>query len=560
MPPLFTSTSWTTLVRKVATAMIYTPKPASAVAFSSKKPSLNNIHKTRKAINQIIQSSFPSLSTPSHQLNYATIPIKSSSRQFSSSANATSRFGKGSSSSKLGPVRQGLQSNGSRPKWVNGLSIQANVGLGSARTFASSTHQVVNNNIPIVFRAFASLIDDENKKSYGQSLPKPSRYTPYSKSRLNRKQRITRRTSCYSIDSSFIEDLKHYFPISIRSNSNEEVCDERPLLLEPELLVTEGKTTVLALPLSPSLDELLSNSMSSNKYSEISVGISILSNLTKGLLSIHNSFSLHSSTRIIPLLNKLDNLGILDYHPGNHLLVETEVSNDPITNQPDILRLIFNNRSVSDIRTILGESLRLNEEGQWWALYEIYSETPKRLIDLTQVERKEIMEEWGSPIIKPTLSRVQSEQLVFPTLDMSVTQPPQEEEDENQVREVIFDFSESSSESESWPSSGTDTPYPIDSPLSESIVSTLSTSPNESLTASLLSRLSESQNEQTGIWSIYPSDSDSDIESAFSEFEEWNRVDQMLTPAIDNENDVSDEVIVTWSGSGQGFGFLAQPW
>ncbi|WVW79932.1 hypothetical protein I302_101903 [Kwoniella bestiolae CBS 10118] len=541
MPPLFTSTSWTTLVRKVASAMVYAPKPAVAIKVTPKRTTINHIQKVR----QVIQQSFPSLAIPSHQLNhsYATIPLKSSSRQFSSSTKAAKR---------LGPVRQGLNQVGARPRWVNGPSIQANVGLGNARTFVSSTYptaqNVVNGKVPMVFRAFVSLMEDEeNKLSGNKGLPRASRYTPYIKSKSARR---IRRSSTRSIDSSFIEDLKHYFPLPTRSSA-QEITVTLPLL--PETLITEGKTTILALPLSPSLEALLLPT-SQIRYNETEIGISILSRLTRGLLSIHNAFSLHSSTRIIPLLNKLDGLGVLDYHPHGLGRVEAEVVNDG-DDQPDILRLIFHHRSISDVRMLLGESLRENEEGQWWALYD-----DSRLeMELNQNERKEIMENWTSPVVQPITPQAKNnEQLVFPTLDMS-------------QGEVLFDISESilSSPSDSWPStpSGFSTPLPTDSPISDidlndddASMSMLSST--GSLTESLLSRFSSSSDEAQGVWSVHPSDSDSDVESSsvFSqEVEEWNAVDQILSASNGEEQEV-EEVMVSWSGSGEGFGFLAQPW
>ncbi|WWC99093.1 hypothetical protein V866_005988 [Kwoniella sp. B9012] len=550
MPPLFTSTSWTTLVRKIAVAMVYAPKPAVAISkATASKRTVNHIQKVR----QVIQSSFPSLSIPSHQLghSYATIPIKSgptsASRHFSSS-NAAKR---------LGPVRQGLNAAGSRPRWVNGPSIQANVGLGKARTFVSTTYpsaqNAVNGKIPMVFRAFASLIEDEDKnKLSNKGLPKASRYTPYTKNKSkpsSHGRRIRRSEVVKSIDSSLIEDLKHYFPLPSTKPSSEEIIS-LPLL--PETLITEGQITILALPLSPSLEALLIPSQ--NGYDETEIGISILSKLTKGLISIHNAFSLHSSTRIIPLLNKLESLGVLDYHPpGLAGRVEGEVINDQ-DDQPDILRLIFHDRSIKDVRTILGESLRENEQGQWWVLYE--NTDQREELELNKEESKEIMENWNSPIIHSTIpaSQDQNEQLVFPTLDMSY----QQQEGEG---EVLFDISESilSSPSDSWPSTSSGTPQEVED-QSISMISSIST---ESLTESLLSRLSSSPDEDQRIWSVHPSDSDSDVESSsvFSqEMEEWNQVDRLLASPTGGDGEEEGEVMVSWSGSGEGFGFLAQPW
>ncbi|WWC60095.1 uncharacterized protein I303_102659 [Kwoniella dejecticola CBS 10117] len=552
MPPLFTSTSWTTLVRKAATAIMYAPKPAVAIKAAPKR-TINNIHKARQVVHQVIQSSFPSLSTPAHQLNYATIPIRTSARGFTSSTKPSNL------AKRLGPVRQGLQSAGSRPRWVNGPSIPANVGLGKARNFSSAPHMhaMQNVNVPMVFRAFASLLDDDEKKFHSKGLPRASRYTPYSKSKLNRRQRKARVSSySNSIDSSIIEDLKHYFPIPTRSSGEITVA----LPLEPELLVTEGKTTILALPLSPSLEALLAP-MAQIPYNETSIGISILAKLTQGLFPIHNAFSLHSSTRVIPLLTKLDGLGVLDQHPGL-ANTQAEVVHDQ-DGQPDILRLIFADRSVSDVKTLLGESLRPNEEGEWWALYEDRRQPehePERKMELNQVESREIMEQWETNQSKTSNSQ-DSMSLVFPTLDMSANRLEMQEENE-----VLFDNTESvlSTPNDSWSSSGSTTPSPIDSPSSDESMSSLSfSSSTESLTASLLSKFSDESNngQAQSVWSVHPSESDSDVESSFSEAEEWSAVEHLIPSAPDDvDGDGQGEVMVTWSGSGEGFGFLAQPW
>ncbi|OCF34671.1 hypothetical protein I316_03714 [Kwoniella heveanensis BCC8398] len=597
MPPLFTSTSVTTILRKIITVAKYAPTAAPAPAhhiMSRGKAgrTINNFHKTKNAINQAIHQTFPSLATPSHQLQYATIPIRnaSSRRGF---ATAASGKGPGSGRRVGGPVRQAIQNSGARPKWTNGPGISANVGLGSARGFASSTSGSVQANVPIVLRAFASLLDDDEKKHSLKPLPRASRYTPYTQpTRFQRQRRARRAPSTCSIDSSLIiKEIQHYFPLPSPTRSIEEQQCQIALPPTPETLVTDGKITVLALPLSPSLEALLLPT-ARMAYSEASIGIHILARLTQGLMPIHNAFSLHSSTRIIPLLTKLDGLGVLEYHPDASMPnTEAQVIHDA-EGRPDILRLVFHGRSVGDVRTLLGESLRKTEEGDWWALYEHEDEEEGDGMELTVKERTEIMEQWDAPpsASRPKASAVPatagSEQLIFPTLDMSIA-PTVTSIGRHGESAVLFDVDAdvdtSTGLSSSWTVSGSSTPSPIESisPLSNA-GSSSSVNP-ESLATSLLSLQSYSDSDYDSeldldlgseyAWSVHPSESDSDVESAYSsvivsnsnaEAAEWNAVShsQVQSQQDEDEAEVDEGLMVfsNWTGSGEGFGFLSQPW
>ncbi|WVF66887.1 hypothetical protein IAT40_001630 [Kwoniella sp. CBS 6097] len=602
MPPLFTSTSVTTILRKIITVAKYAPTaapaPAQATIMASRgKPgrTINNFHKTKNAINQVIHQTFPSLATPSHKLEYATIPIRnaSSRRGF---ATASSKGPGGSGRRVGGPVRQAIQNSGARPKWTNGPGISANVGLGSARGFASSTSGSVQANVPMALRAFASLLDDDEKKHSLKPLPRASRYAPYTRPTRSQRQRRARRApSTCSIDSSLIiKEIQHYFPLPSPTRTLEEQQSQITLPPTPETLVTEGKITVLALPLSPSLEALLLPT-SSMCYSDASIGIHILARLTQGLMPIHNAFSLHSSTRIIPLLTKLDGLGVLEHHPDASMPKTAAQVVEDAEGRPDILRLIFHGRSVGDVKALLGESLRRNEEGDWWALFE-HADEEEQGMDLTIKERSEMMEQWDTPNASRSrmTSRSQpvdlagSEQLIFPTLDMSIA-PTVTSLGVAGQREVIFDadaetstgFNSVHSLSSSWPASGSSTPSPIDSfpisPLSNpSTASSTSFSVNpQSLTTSLLSLRSYSDSESEidldlrseYAWSVHPSESDSDVESAYAinnnaEVAEWDTVSQVQPQTHEDENQVDDGIMVlsNWTGSGEGFGFLSQPW
>ncbi|WVQ73835.1 hypothetical protein IAR50_003416 [Cryptococcus sp. DSM 104548] len=489
MPPLFTSTSITTLLRSVASAAKRIQQPATVMSRAAPKRTITHIGRARNAVHKLAHQTFPSLATPSHQL-YQPTTIRTGARFASSQGPSVAK-----SARPLGAVGRGLQA-GKRPSWGHGRSIPSNVGLGTARGFASGPASGIHAKVPMGLRAFASLLDDDCKVN--KTLPRASRYSPYTR----KTGRHTRKV-CKSIDYSIVADLHHYFPLIAAVAAEESKTPLPPL---PETLTTAGKTTVLSLPLSPSLEALL-HPTSDLSYSETSIGVHILARLTAGILPIHSAFSLHSSTRIIPLLNKLESLGVLDFHPGSPS-VHAHVLRDA-DGQPDILRLVFEERSVANVRELLGESLRKHEEGEWWALWE----ERKEAAELSQGERREMMEQWSEQ------SEVnQVDELVMPTLDMSVETP---------------------STPVSAPLSGVSTPF----------------SGDLSITSSLFSHLGDSEE-----WSIPPSSSEgSEVESAYAGSDSWGDVNVSV---VSSESESSEEggVSVWWAGAGEGFGFVAQPW
>nr|ODN87295.1 hypothetical protein L203_03567 [Cryptococcus depauperatus CBS 7841] len=503
MPPLFTSTSLTTFIRQMRGIAKYIHQPATAISRTAPKRTINTIGRVRGAVNQAVHETFPSLSTPAHQLHH-TGKIKNGAKNFGSwSHNVETSVSKRS----LGRVGQGLQ-GAKRPQWGHGRSIPTSVGLGTARGFASGPSGAVTANTPIVLRAFSSMLSEKDAKN--KALPRASRYSPY----VRKSCRRQRRNNVYkSIDSSFLVDLQHYFPLG---HSKVEQ-DALPLL--PEALVTPEKTTVLAIPLSPSLEALLcpTNELS---YHEASLGVSILARLTKGVLPIHSVFSLHASTRVIPLLTKLESLGVLDYHPHSPT-VEGQLVQDA-SGRPDVLRLVFKQRSCGDVRALLGESLRRHEQGQWWALWE-----EKSITELSQGEQREIMGNWDERNSGNGELEESSIDLVYPTLEVStiIDQP----------------FSPSTFSHPSLP------PVSLpSSPIESSVMS-------PSLTTSLFSSISSED------WSIPPSEADSDVDSVFSSdaHDAWN---DDAGNTINNESESRDETNVWWAGAGEGFGFVSQPW
>lgn len=503
MPPLFTSTSLTTFMRQIRGVAKYIQQPATVMSHTAPKRTMNTLGRARNAAHQLAHQTFPSLSTPAHQLHQSTT-IRAGARFATSSATGSSSK---TSQRHLGAVGRALQAS-KRPQWGHGRSIPTNVGIGSARGFASAPAAGgISGNVPVVLRAFAALVDDDY--SGKKPLPRATRYSPYT-----RKTRRTRRKVCKSIDSSFISDLHHYFPLVAASQLDEAKVDLPPL---PEQLVTPGKTATLALPLSPSLEALL-HPTSSLTYSETSIGVHILARLTAGLLPIHAAFSLHSSTRVIPLLTKLDGLGVMDFHPGGPNVL-AEVVKDA-EGRPDILRLIFEQRSSDNVKALLAGSLRPNEEGEWWALWD----EEDRAMELTQCERRAIMERWDGGEEK---TEPDEELLVYPTLDMSLVNS-------------------------------------VDSPLTPpppSEISSFNNTPSTQSTLSLSSLLSHMDDSSEG-WSIPPSEADTDVDSVYAGSEEWGDVSSTVASMHSERGEESsdDGVSVWWAGAGQGFGFVAQPW
>lgn len=507
MPPLFTSTSLTTFIRQIRGVAKYIQQPATVMSRTAPKRTINTLGRARNAVHQLAHQTFPSLSTPAHQLHQSTT-IRAGVRFVTSSAAGSSSK---TSQRHLGAVGRALQAS-KRPQWGHGRSIPSNVGLGSARGFVSAPAAGgIPGNVPIALRAFANLVDDEY--SGKKPLPRASRYSPYA-----HKSRRTRRKVCKSIDSSFISDLHHYFPLVAASQLDEVKVDLPPL---PEQLVTPGKSATLAIPLSPSLEALL-NPTSSLTYPETSIGVHILARLTAGLLPIHSAFSLHSSTRVIPLLTKLDGLGVMEFHPGGPNVL-AEVVRDA-EGRPDILRLIFEQRSSENVKALLGGSLRENEEGVWWALWD----EEDKVMELTQGERRAMMERWDGCEEK---NEHDQESLIYPTLDVSLV-------------------------------NSTDSPL-IRPPPNEvsSFNSTPSTQSTLSL-SSLLSHMDDSMDGSSEGWSIPPSEADTDVDSVYAGNEEWGDVSSSIVSMHSEQREESsdDGVSVWWAGAGEGFGFVAQPW
>lgn len=392
-------------------------------------------------------------------------------------------------------VRYGTPSFASAARPRGGVQ---NVGLGKARTFATAppVGSVPGGaqNVPVILRAFAQLLDDDD-------LPKPTRYTPYvrrptrraasqrTKSRLQRQQRRSCGASVTSCSTEGkIRELAAYFPLPFQRQETEV-----PLPPVPEVLLTPGHVTTLSLALAPSLDALLDPTPRIS-YADAEVGVAILAGLTQGLMPLHEAYAA-AGARIIPLLSKLDALGVLD--PRGFPATTLEVSLDADGN-PDILRVIFAERCAEDVRELLGD------------LVDIGVLTERAVLSANEVDA--MRAPWGErsserPKQARTLSYEpeRTTELIMPSMDMSRVD----------LSQTSYEYERSQWLSESFPpSSGTLTPdtLEIESVNSPSTPSDWESSPPGSLLGSLAS-LEDQSLERSYAWSVYPSENDSVVES-----------------------------------------------
>jgi len=446
-----------------------------------------------------------------------------------------------------------------------GAAVPATVGLGSARTFATApahgSFQAGANNVPVVLRAFAQIFDDDDKY-----LPSATRYTPYvrrprkgAKNNYGRGPRAPRRhrrestASISSNTSSILREIGHYFPVVLAP-----VDEEVPLPPCPEDLVTPGVTATLALPLSPSLNALLEPT-ARIPYADAEIGVAILAQLTAGLLPLHDAYAA-AGARVIPLLAKLENLGVLDVHTYPPTTLEVACN---YRGEPDILRIVFAGRSTRDVRALLGDLL--DAEG-WWTLSQARQaivpledeDEAKRHWVAEPIERAERVSRSinAAPTSASTASLASSVDLdlVMPTLDMSVapTVTPS-------MYDSAFDDSYVSPES-TWPpsamsmslrsspsESGMSTPYSYSAGVDSWTSSATPSSP-----ASLLSSLASLDDYYSDReWISPPSEADADLDA-------WSDagIDHATTLEAATPGQV-EEVEMFWVGGGLS---LTQSW
>lgn len=407
-------------------------------------------------------------------------------------------------------VRYGSPSFASAARPRGGVQ---NVGLGKARTFATAppVGSVPGGaqNVPVILRAFAQLLDDDD-------LPKPTRYTPYvrrptrragAQRTKSRMQRQRERRSCPSIISNSTEgkirDLAAYFPLPFQRQEQDV-----PLPPVPEVLLTPGHVTTLSLALAPSLDALLDPTPRIS-YADAEVGVAILAGLTQGLMPLHEAYAA-AGARVIPLLSKLDALGVLD--PRGFPATTLEVSLDADGN-PDILRVIFAERCADDVRELLGDLVEIGvlteravlSANEVDAMRASWGEQ-SQWADHSASQSKQLPAQSGQRPERPSMSQRRTlsyepesvHELVMPAMDMS-----REFGDNQWLSELSESFP---------PSSGTQTPDTLDIESLASPSDSEWSSPPGSLIGSLAS-LEDQSLERSYAWSVYPSETDSVVES-----------------------------------------------
>ena len=491
MPPI-TATTWRTAIRRLAFAA---RQHIEQKAKSTRPARARAIALAKETFPSLAQPTFPS-AAPRRALAYQPIAIR-----------AQTPYQRAHLAVRNAPFRLGS----THPR---GPAVVGQVGLGSARSFSSGPGGSAANNASILLRAFVNLGDDD-------SLPRSTKYHPYVRPR---RQRQAQRNSRRSMRSSCVASTKS------RTSSGFEYYFPRPAVStsvppHPEALVTEGVTTTLAVALAPSLQDLLSPTVQLS-YAETEIGVSVFSNLLKGVLPLHELYSLHESTHVLPLLYKLTSLGVLSTDLGPKT-ARLEVIPD-YEGRPDILHIVFPHRSPKDIRILLADTLG---EEAWYALYE---STP-----LSAEEDAAIAEQWEVKSSEPSSmpssvatefslsSHSSSEDMAggqySPSPEMSLVIPR-------------IDMSESTIDSSgflpqeehmAWSSSedGSDLAWSIQT------TSEVHTPSNDS-----------------PAWSVSPSEADSEIESLIEEMVWSEELDRSRAPSPE-----------MWYTSSGGYGFL-QPW
>jgi hypothetical protein len=533
MPPFWTSTSLTSLGRQLLKA-------------ASRVPRTYPLRRAPQALAQLARETFPVLSEGSHHAvhgrsSYVLQPVRIGTNAHRPLTPHARLMASG---------RNFRSGSGFRARSATGNPTASNVGIGSARTFASGpTGSTVQANAPIVLRAFASLLSDEETE---KALPRATRFSPYipRPNRRRNQRRARRNARTYSIDSRLsISEFALYFPESYVTPTS------TPLPLIAETLATPGSNTILSLPLSPSLSALLSQT-ADVPYADAEVGVAVFSSLTMGVVSLQDAFSLHYWHKIGPLLARLDELGFIGGEGVRHEMVFNQ-------GMPDILRLTLKDRSEKDVVELLGKWLM--EDGKLWcALSEVTEMGNEENVgmELTKRETTEMMEVWDEV---PTPETPQFD-LIYPTPDTSAYPQPTSPEMASWVsgdKPPIYPQTHSPVDWASGESSPISVYTPISDLESELDMGSQYSTPDphaisRSLTASLLSQLSSISSIDSQRWSVQPSEDDLEVESAESVglfsggSEVWSDMGAM--------EEIADVVMVgSWAGAGEGFG-LSQSW
>lgn len=524
----FTSTSITTFLRGAA---------ATARLAGAAKP--GTLHRVRAALRRALHS-LPPAPVLEHSLPHLPGSGRAAARVAHLSHSAPRH--------PLGPCGGAFRTGGYRPaaRAPRGAAVPASVGLQSARGFATapaagSVHSAVGN-VPVVLRAFTHIFDHEDK--FGpKPLPRGRRYVPYKRQarttpRARQLRQHKRRPSAIKEEEESVQkQLATYFPLRPTPSAAASFdADGVPLPPCPEDLVTPGMTATLALSLSPSLDALLAPTATTS-YADAEVGVSILARLTHGAMPLHEAYASYASARVIPLLARLEALGLLDKHawPSTRLVLLCD------RGTPDILRVVFQDRSAGDVLALLGDRL----EAGWFALSDEYSEVK----ELSEAEEAAITGDWDSvpPTARsrrasaseaPQIPPLSPVTLVMPTLDMSTPtlQRALEAEEPAWLDPAEAESGYTSPRASFPPSSiasGESTPSVLDSWATSPSLSAMSFMDRlefRDFEFDLDSLASLDSRSDGDAWSVAPSEADADVES-------YGRAGGM-------------EVVVSWVGPG----------
>lgn len=397
MPPFVQSTNWTSLVRQAGRLL-------TRIGVKQKAP----VARVQQVARHI-RHTFPSLSTPAHQLEHAYAYAPLPRAQAQSAYTRAQQLHQARRPFTRAARGFRTATNTRRPT----IPAPCNVGLGTARNYAyaagpsSASGTMVSVNVPHVLRALASLLDSDLDK-----VPKGSVYTAVDMRRLARVAIEVSRAPARSIKSdsdSTVRAFEHYFHPAPAPNVAQAVSVSGAAgagLLIPSELVTEGFNTTLTIPLAASYHSIL-ELPPNEPYSGSDLGVRKFANLLGGVLTLHQIIHNRASHFVIPLMDKLDSLGVTD--PATCEMHISYIDHA----LPESISLKFVDRSAADVRKLLGESLRSAREGEWWVLTEHYLTADAH--ELSPAEARQMLEEWDHHSCP---AAVDTSQLVMPLIDL----------------------------------------------------------------------------------------------------------------------------------------------
>lgn len=402
MPPFVQSASWQGLIRQAGRLLIRAgSKPPKATKVKS--PIL-------RQIKHIVQTTFPSASTPAHLLELSPARLPRSETFTRAQQLHRARHA-------LTQASRGFRTSVRRPA----VPAPVDVGLGTARNFSSGAGagtQVMNAKVPMALRALSSLVDSDIDGEAG--WPRLPVYRPYDAKRLAKvatKVAASKSGSTpVTIESTRRAFERYFTPAAQADQLRTDTVGSSSNLLRPEQLVTPGVNTTLTIPLAPSYHSIF-ELPPAEPFRADQLGIDRFANLLRGVMTLHEIIDNRASHFVIPLINKLDSLGLTDPVNGG---CEMHVSHADVDGYaiPESISIKLYDRSAEDIRRLLGESLRQAHEGDWWIL------TEHRLDhELTPAEGRAMLEQWDGQTARQPMG-VDTSRLVMPLVDIDEPAAP----------------------------------------------------------------------------------------------------------------------------------------